>query len=177
MASDPGLADGLRGVVTALIPIVIGGVTTYFKIFLTSQEEFHRRIVFKRNDLREHLAIRLASLLQHVRSLSLTSPADAPLRGNGVEQPDLVDEYVRQDLQMITLYYRMCRLERIVRHSYLCLYSTMALGLAGVFCAWLVPQSSRYVVIASIGLVSVQVLTIFIVFVAGWKLDDFEDAS
>ncbi len=169
--------DGVATIIAAIAPIVVGGVTTYFKIFLVPKQGFRNRMLLKRGELHEHLAMRLVALLQHLRSLCLTGTSDAPLRGDGREQPDLVDEYLRESLRVFTICHKLGILEKVVKWSYLFLYATIVSGLAGVLFAWLAPASRTWVLWISIGLVAVQVITVFVVQAAAWKLDEYEDVA
>ena len=177
MASASTSPGSLAAIIVAAVPIVLGGVTTYFKIFLVPKQDFRYRIRLKRTELLENLAMKLVTLLQHVRSLCLTGPQDAPLRGDGREQPDLVDEYSRENLRVFTVYHRLGTLEKVVSYSYLWLFITIAAGIAGVFCAGFVPVSRPWIPGASIGIVAAQVLIVLVVQLSAWKLDKYEDIA
>jgi hypothetical protein len=163
--------NGPIAIIAAVVPIVLGGITTYFKIFLVSKQDFRYRTQLKRSGMRETMATRLAALFQHVRSLG----PDDPLRGDGRENADLVGDYTDENFRVFTVYHRLAFLENIIRYAYLLLYITIVLGLMGAFLAWLLPTTHRWVLSASIGAVVIQVATVLVVQLASWKLDDYED--
>ncbi|MCD4823060.1 MAG: hypothetical protein K8S55_00495 [Phycisphaerae bacterium] len=167
-----GNVGGLMAIIAAVIPILLGGVTTYFKIFLISKQDFRNRAKLKQNSLREKMAIKLAMLLKHAHD---TRNLDDPLRGDGYENADLVGDYTEENLRVFTVYHRLAFLESIIRYAYFLLYLTIVFGLVGVFLAWLLPITRGWVLGVSIGLVIIQVATVFTVQLASWKLDDYED--
>ena len=168
-----GSIGGTTAIVAAVIPILLGGVTTYFKIFLVSKRDFRNRTQLKRSDLRERVATKLAVLLQHIRSLG----PDDPLRGDGCENVDLVSDYTEENFRVFTIYRCLNSLEGTINRSYFSLYITIVLGLLGVFLAWLLPITSRWVLVGSIILIVSQIVTVFVVQLAARRLDDYEDIT
>jgi len=174
MASPtPDAVEGITAVVVAVIPIALGGVTTYFKIFITPKDDFRNRTTLKRIGMREKVASRLTALLQHVRSLA----SDDVLRGDGREDADLVAEYIDETFRAFTIYSRLSILDSILKYAYTLLYVTIVGGLAGALLAWLVPPTRASVLWASIGIIAVQVITVLCVLLASLKLDEYEDVT
>ncbi len=166
-----GAIDRTLPVLFALAPVVLGGAATYFNIFLTSKEDFRNRARLERSALMERLAGKLAALCQHVRALT----ADECLRGDGRETPDLVGDYAEENLRVFTVYHRLAVLETVVRYAYMSLYVSVVLGIGGLLLAALLPPAGRWVLSGAIGVVAVQVVIVFIVQLAAWKLQEYED--
>jgi len=164
---------GTSAIIASVIPVVLGGVTTYFRIFITPKEDFRNRTKLKRCGLRERVAARLTALLQHVRALE----QDDLLRGDGRESVDFVGEYTEETFRTFTIYHRLSVLDSIVRYSYYVLYGTIVLGLAGCICGLFVPVTRYWVVGVAIGAIIVQVMTILLVLMASCKLEDYEDVT
>ncbi|MBE3037699.1 MAG: hypothetical protein IMZ62_02640 [Chloroflexi bacterium] len=166
-------ADGWGAILAAVVPILLGGVTTHFHLFIPAKGDFRRRTRLKRNVLCEKVATRLVALCQHLRCL----PADDSLRGDGREEPDLVGEYCGESFRVFAVYRRLDILDSIIKYASVALYSSVVLGIAGALLAWLLPSARWWVLIVSVMLIGAQVLTVFVVQMACWKLDDYEDVT
>ena len=165
--------DAWGAILTAVIPILLGGIATYLKLFIPSKEDFRHRTKLKRNVLCERMATRLAMLCQHVKSLG---PDDC-LRGDGREEADLVGEYTEENFRVFTVYRRLDILDGIIKYAHLTLYLTIVMGLGGAIMAWMSPESRPWVIVAALVLIGIQVLTVLLVQKACWKLDDYEDIA
>lgn len=166
-------AGAWGAVLAAIVPVLLGGVATYFKLFIPSKEDFRHRTKLKRSVLCEKMATRLAGLLQHVRSLT----PDDYLRGDGREQADLVGEYTEENFRVFRVYRRLDVLDGIIRYAHLSLYVTIVVGLAGALLAWLSSACREVVVITALIAIGIQILTVLLVQMACWKLDDYEDIA
>ncbi len=165
--------DGLTAIITSLIPIVLGGVATHFKLFLPAKEEFRRRTQLKKADLKEKVAIRLSTLVQHIRELA---PDDC-LRGDGREQPDLVADYTEEHFRAFTIVSRLSVLDAVLKYAYLILYGCIVVGLVGLFLAWLCPVARPEVLWVAIIIVGIQIVVILVALLASHKLDEYEDIA
>jgi hypothetical protein len=165
--------DAWGAILAAVVPILLGGITTYFKLFISSKEDFRQRTRLKRSVLCERMATRLAVLCQHIRSLG---PDDC-LRGDGREESDLVGEYTEENFRVFRVYRRLDILDGVVKYAHFALYITIVLGLGGALLAWLSPESRCWVIVAALALIGLQVLTVLLVQMACWKLDDYEDVA
>lgn len=162
----------ITAMIASLIPILLGGVTTYYKIFLEPKKEFLSRISLKRNALIEKFAMRHVSLLNHTRKIE----NDSLLRGDGHSEPDLVGEYTEELFRLFSIFYRMESLRTIVKFAYGILLITVVLGIIGFVLSIL--DILRLVVLwYSISAVIVQVFTILGVYLASNNLEQYEDVT
>jgi hypothetical protein len=164
---------GLTAVIAAVIPIVLGGVATYFRMFLPSKDDFRNRTKLKCVALREKLAAKLTLLLKHARSLE---PDDA-LRGDGREEPDLIAEYTDETFRVFAIHSRLAVLRNLIKYAYLVLYATIVVGLVGALLGWLLPATRSWVLCAGVAMIVVQILTVLGALLASWKLDEYEDVA
>lgn len=154
-------------------PIAVGAVTVHFKLFIESNSEFRKRISLHREKLTERFAGRLAALLRHVRSMTV----DDVLRGDGREEPDLVGDVAQECYKLTTVLHRMEIIRTVVRLAYSLMFAAIALGIVGVFVAWLWADSRPYVLWGGIALVTFQVAVVLSVMRASSMLEVYEDVS
>ena len=170
----PADSETLLSIVTAVVSVVLGGVATHFKLFLPSKDNFRNRTRLKKTALTEKMAGHLTVLLQRVRSLS---ELDDPLRGDGREDPDLVGDYSTESFRTFAIYHRLEVLDRTIRRSYFLLYLSIALGIIDALLAWLVPTTRGWVIGTALGLIGIQMITVFVAQLACWKLEEYEDIT
>jgi hypothetical protein len=158
------------GVLLPLAPVLLGGTSAYFGIFIESQKEFRARTSLKRQNLTEQLATKLAILINHSRSIM----PDQVLRGDRREEPDLVGEYTEELLRIQRVFYRLELLMLWVRIAYVLLFVTTALGVVGFTSALLLENWRVYIVYATIIVILVQIITIGFVFFLSHRLEGYE---
>lgn len=167
--SGPSIADWGQ-ILFPLLPVILGAASTHFKIFIDSQKDFRERVSLKKAALIEQLAMSLASLLRHSRSIT----ADQLLRGDGREEPDLVGDYMQELFRVYGVVYRLELLLSWVRYGYLVLFITTCAGFVGFILAVILPELRTYTSAATIIFVTVQLLSIWAVFRWSHQLESYE---
>ena len=165
--------SALASAIAALIPVVLGAVTTYLSIFIESEREFRQRIGLRRSSLTEKLATLHAALLNHARKIDDNSL----LRGDGRIEPDLVGDYVAEMFRLFTIFHRLEVLKLFVRLGYLTLFCTIAGGIGAAVLSALAEPTRVYVLWYGIAAVTVQVVVILAVYLASCKLGQYEDVT
>src|SRR5258706_14918541 len=77
-------------ILTALVPIVLGGVLAYFKPWLPAEDDVRNRLNLKRQVVIEQANKRLQQLLERLQDVDFEL---AELRGAPPQQPDLIADY------------------------------------------------------------------------------------
>lgn len=157
--------------VASMVPIVVGSVATYLRPFVESQADFRSRIRLRRAALLEHLAGRHTALLQHVRRIT---EADL-LRGDGMQEPDLVGELTGETFRLFTVFHRLEMLKTLVRTAYTGLLVTVSLGIVGALIAWLWSDARAWVLSIAIVLACVQIAFIGFLYWSSCRLETYED--
>ena len=169
--ADPAL---WRSVAPSIVAIVIGGAGTYFKPFIGPEIEFRSRIVLRRKELIERTAVRLAALLQRVRSIAST---DDLLRGDGRESPDLVGDLVSEVYRVSLTLLHLETMRSLVHGVYLLLMLTVVAGIGALVIASLLPATRLVILYVGLGILALQICLFLTLFLKSRHLDTYEDLT
>ncbi len=177
MAVDADGVDAGRAyeVLVALLPILLGGASSYFQVFIESPKEFRARVSLTRQRLQEGVNERLQVLLRGV--VDLSTGTDIVLRGDGMHAPDLVGDLTEEQHRSFSLLHRISTTERLLKAGHFVLLLTTMGGVVVLLLALLVTSLRSLLVYAATVLVLAQVLTIVLANLYSRRLDDFEDFS
>lgn len=173
MSASLGTPSPAPVALAALLPVLLGGAATYFRVFIVSQKDFRSRIDLKRSFLLERVATLHSVLLNHARSIDRNDL----LRGDGRNEPDLVGDYTAEVFRLFTVFHRLEVLKLIAKTAHYVLFCTIALGLAGLIAMLVSDKSHPYVFWGAVAVVVVQLLTILVVLLASGKLEQYEDVT
>ena len=168
-ANDP----QLLAAAIALVPVLVGGITTRFSLFLVSRKELRDRMRVRKKTLVETTGLKLATLL----NLSRKIDKDELLRGDGVVEPDLVLEYSVANAHLVDVMQRMTRLMRTVDFCYSVLFFTITGGILGVVLAGAMGTWVSLVFWYGLAALAVQIASILSVHLANRKLEVLEDVG
>lgn len=168
-------AGGAIQVVLTLLPVVLGGASSYFNLFVESPKDFRARVSLTRQKLHEGVNERLSALLRGV--VDVSSGTSDVLRGDGVQAPDLVGDFTRAQLRSFLLLNRLLSTERLLQSGHkILLFTTMA-GIVVFVIAMLAVSWRWLLVYLTVALVTVQIATVASVYGYSRRLDDLEDLS
>lgn len=168
-------AGGAFQVVLTLLPVVLGGISSYFNLFVESPKEFRARVSLTRQKLLEGVNERLSALLRGVVDVS-TGTNDV-LRGDGMQAPDLVGDFTEEQFRSFSLLHRLLNTERFLQWGHKILLLTTMAGII-VFVVAMLAASWRWLLVyLTVALVVVQIATIASVYGYSRRLDDLEDLS
>lgn len=157
--------------VAAVIPIILGGVTTWLKIFIDPQKDFRSRIDLKKKDLLERVALQHLALLNHCLSID----DDTLLRGDGYNEPDLVGDYAGRVFKLFTIFHRLELLKLVVKVAYWLLFMLIGFGVVALLVNLVFDETRAIVFWYSVGAVLLELGVIGAVFAASQRLDQYED--
>jgi hypothetical protein len=159
--------------VVAVVPVLLGAVTTWLKIFIDPQGEFRRRINLKRNDLLERVSLLHATLLNHSRRID----DDKLLRGDGHNEPDLVGDYAHRVFKLFAIFHRLEILKLVVKVAYWMLFTLIGLGILALLVNVLFDELRVVVLWYGVGAVVLELGLIAVVFAASQRLEQYEDVT
>ena len=159
--------------VAAVIPVALGGVTVWLKIFIEPLKDFRARIDLKKKDLLERVAMQHATLLNHCRNID----EDALLRGDGYNEPDLVGDYTDRVFNLFAIFHRLEVLKLGVRLAYWLLYTLIVLGVLALLVNLVFDEGRAFVLWYAVGAVLLELVVIGAVFAASQRLEQYEDIT
>lgn len=166
-------SGGTLEIVLTLLPVIVGGTSSYFNLFVESRKDFRSRVSLTRQKLLESVNERLSALLNGVVRVSMGT-SDV-LRGDGIQAPDLVGDFTREQLKSFVLLHRLLDTERFLQRGHKVLLLTTMAGVV-VFVLAIVAASWRPALVnVTVALVAIQLLTIAFVHGYSRRLDDLED--
>ena len=116
--------------VTALLPLVLGGVMSYFRPFLEDQQQFRNRCARILTLSTERIAKAINRLIDsEIRSRDF----DNMTRGDGFQTPDLYDEVASMIARHSKLSFRMCVRVELFRFCYMVLLAGVVVGFLRVW--------------------------------------------
>ena len=170
-AIDLSNPSNVMAAVAVVMPVLLGGVTTWLNIFIDPQREFRSRIDQKRAELIEGVAVQHAFLLNQCRNY------DNDLRGDGRNEPDLVGEYTGRLFKLFVIFHRLELLKLVVRCAYWALFALIALGVLGFLCNLLFDETRQVVLWYGVVAVLIELSVIGVVFATSQKLEQYEDVT
>jgi hypothetical protein len=142
------------------VPIVLGGVLTYFKLWLPSEDDIRERSNLKRQILLEEVNKRLQQLLTRLQSGDFDLK---DLRGAPPGQPDLISDYTAEFEQATTIIKNLYKIHACIKTCYSLLLVTVAVGLGGLLVALLATTARPYVSIVCYLAITTQLVVVFLV--------------
>ncbi len=161
--------------VASIITVAVGGISVLFNLFIEKESDFRKRIELHRSKITEQVAIKITTVLQHVRTV-VDSP-DTALRGDGHEEPDHVGELSLTLRKFATITYRLEIIRNVVKAAYFTLYMSICFGLLGILLSWTWEEGRVYLLWLSITLTTFQVILVYGVFRASNALEVYEDVA
>ena len=158
---------------TALLPLfsILLGVSSQFGIFLDTRKEFRDRVSFRREELKENLAVYLADLLSYVRSIQ-----DESMRGDR-DGPDLVKRYTTETWRTFNLLTKIARLQFLFRFGHFLLFVTTLAGIVLLFAVLFKIGELSMLRDSTIGVITVQLIAVTIVYLVSNWLEKHEQNS
>lgn len=175
MAVDTKLleAGGTLEIVLSLLPVIVGGTSSYFNIFVESRKDFRARVSLTREKLLESANERLSALMDGVVRVSMGT-SDV-LRGDGFQAPDLVGDFTRAQLKSFVLLHVLLDTERFLHWGHKSLLATTMAGVAVFVLAILATPWRPILLYMTVALLVIQLVTIGAVHGHSRRLDDLED--
>src|SRR5258708_5782433 len=133
---------GSSSILTAVVPVVLGGVLAYFKPWLPSEDDVRNRSNLKRQVLLEEANKRLQQLLARLQDVDFEL---TDLRGAPPQQPDLIADYNLEFFKAIESAQKVDRIYRCIKFSNTMFLGTVAFGLISLLSAFLLQGSRPYV--------------------------------
>jgi hypothetical protein len=142
------------------VPIVLGGVLTYFKSWLASEEDIRIRTNLKKDVLLEEVNKRLQHLLCELQRADFDLK---DLRGAPPAQPDLIADYTAQVDRSSMILRKISKIHARIKTCWATLLLTVAAPLVGVLVAFVWLLARPYVSIVCLLAVAGQIVLVFII--------------
>jgi hypothetical protein len=165
-------AIGKTYVVSAALPLALGGALSQFNWWIVGEDEFRRRIALVRETLNENQAAALAAILtqtQSMRPIAEIREADGGL--------DPVASYVKSTLAGLIAHRRLDSLRNRVRLCYTGLMLTIIAALLTVLVATVIEGARPGIAIFCYALVIVQTTIVLWLRRLAGQLENNEDAA
>lgn len=154
-----------------LIPVAFGLILRLTNIIIDRPRDTTNRIDLLEKSLSEGLATKLATLLNHVRSIIYTQDL---LRGDGIEAEDLVEEYTSMLRRYIRTMVGLQSIRTLLRLSNWVFIVTISGGLL-LFAICLVTSEYNIVLLAvTFVIIVIQSLALVILYIQITRLENFE---
>lgn len=168
-----------EAVAASAVPLIVGGATERFHLFLEPLQSIRDRVKLQRKALIERLADKHSDLLRDVQS-DLQVSGDF-VRGlvvapQGTDR-DKIGAFTSETFRLFAVFYRLETLGWVVRTGHLTLLFTTILGLVGLILSFLLPASRSVVLVTGFSIGGLQALVVVSVFLCARKLDDYEEIT
>jgi hypothetical protein len=158
--------------VTTLLPLLLGGIVSYFKPFLEDQKEFTNRCNRILTLSTEKIAKALNRLVDaEVRSRDF----DDVVRGDGYKTPDLYDDVATMIAKHSKLSYRMCVRVQVFRLCYLLLLAGVVIGVLGLVGSLLLSAYQGVVAGVCLATATIQVGGVIVLYILTRRSEDDEE--
>ena len=149
-----------------IIAILLGISGRYFP-FVDTRKEFRDRVLLRRESLRENLAVYLADVLEHIRSIQDT---DDELRG----QPDLIKRYTDEAWRTFDALTSIGRIAFWFRSGHLLLFFATIVAMFLLVGVLVLPGQEVLWRYATIGTIVSQVGAICLIYLFSGQLEKYE---
>ncbi len=162
-------------IVSALLPVLVGGgLTQRLSPFLEAREKFRKRVDVLQASLRERLAGMHTDLLNRVVAVALT---DDVLRGDDLNQPDLVGRHTRETFRLFKIFHRLEVALRVIGVVDAFLFGSAIVGVVLLLLSVLVPQGASVIVIVALSVLLLQITAAILAYAASRRIDGYEDTT
>jgi ABC-type multidrug transport system fused ATPase/permease subunit len=144
----------------SIVPIALGGVLSYFKHWLGSDDDIRKRAQFKKDTLLEEINKRLQRLFIETQRATFDLPE---LRGGPPARPDLIGDYTSQVDRSSTAVRKLFKIHSLIKACWTTLLATVAVSLVGFLASLVWIWVRPYVSIVCLIIVVVQLMLVFIV--------------
>lgn len=155
----------------ALGPIVLGGILTYLKLWLPSEDDLRVRANLKKQVLLEEVNKCLQQLFYKLQSTDFDLK---DLRGAPPEQPDLIADYTAKFEHTLVVIKKLFRVQTSIKACFTTLLVTVAFGVVGLLIAFVSFAARPYVSIACYLAIGAQILLVFLI---RWLTGRFEECE
>lgn len=159
----------LAGVGIAGLQVLVGGVVTYCKLWIPTEENLRESVDLKREALRESVSKRLHSLL-NVAVASMSTE----LRGSPPQTPDHVGDFTMEFFRVAGVFREIDRLYSRIRagHSYLLL--TVLAGVLLLLLSLVYPDSASFVGVVCPVVILSQLICIIYLRKVAQRFEEYE---
>ncbi len=158
--------------VTSLLPLVLGGVFSYFKPFLEDQREFKNRCARMHARSTESIAIALTRLLQEALQ---TRGFDDVARGDGDRTPDLYGDVATMIARHSKLAFRISVRLLVFHGCYGLLLLGLIVGLLGFIASLVFDAYEAIIVVGCIGTAVFQIIAVTVLYALTRRSENDED--
>lgn len=162
----------ITSVLASITPVLIGLGSTLFKPYIEPIDKFRDRVNLKRSSLIEKHASKNAALIKHALA---TYDTDDPLRGDGIQAPDLVFEVTNETFRLFKVFYRIELLKKIYKVCHFIMLLATVLGVVGLLLVFLLEPFRHVILIVASILIILQIVAVIIMFFNSTKFDTYED--
>lgn len=159
-SSEPWMQLESSSFYAAIVPIALGGVLTYFKHWLGSDDDIRKRAHFKKDILLEEVNKRLQYLFIETQRTSFDLKE---LRGAPPSRPDLIADYTSQVDRSSMAVHKLFKMHALIKACWTTLLATIAVSLVGFLASLIWLWVRPYVSIVCLIAVVVQLVLVFIV--------------
>lgn len=142
------------------MPIALGGILTYFKPWLTSEDDIRVRANLKKDVLLEEVNKRLQHLLSEMQRTNFDLK---DLRGAPPTQPDLIADYTSQFDRSQAILQKIFRIHVRMKACWALLLVTVAIPLLGLLVAFMWLLARPYVSVVCVLAVAIQIVLVFVI--------------
>lgn len=153
-----------------LVPIVLG-IASQFSPFIDTPAAFRLRVSLLYKTLKENLALYLAELLDHARSIQ-----DEPLRGDH-NSPDKVLRYTSETWRTFDLLRKVDKSNLLFKIGMFILFLASLIGLILIIALLTIPDQSDLIFRIALIVIAVQIVALIDLFIVCNKFEAYERST
>ena len=164
---------GNTSFLSAVVPIIIGGLLAHFKPWLATEDDIRNRINQRRATLIESSCKALHRVLGQV----LTIPTAPQLRGEPPNEPDIIGDYVSEIFRTFAVLRDLDAIHLGIKRFYTILFITASVGVLGLLLALPFETLRPAIAIVCYAAIAVQIYAVGAVRSLAKQLERYEQTT